>query len=272
LLYRILIDLKEAVAMKRKRVVALVLALGLTLLVTSVAGASGPPVKYDRWIECSDIGQFQYSYEVPGAPIGSWSAYGNTIDIYVRTYDWNLFSWRATSGIGAVIVKTESETLGQRSNVWLYDPQSTGDIGLYGPGQLDIHSATFCWTGAPVCADETAWAAGSRYVRRGNWATYTPYVAGQTVVLYAGQTQQAGTVTFSAPVDGMVTITIALNSGWSFADVAENVKIQDYATAPSGNPSPGLFTWKGTASGSSFSIAVPENNFYGVHVDVALCQ
>ncbi len=119
---------------------------------------------------------------------------------------------------------------------------------------------------------ETAWAAGSPYNpgdTGGNWATYTPYSGvPATVTLYAGQTMPAGTVHFSAPVGGVVTITISLNAGWRFYDDAENVKIQDYAAAPSGNPSPGQFDTKGDATGSPFSISVPQNNFYGVHVDV----
>lgn len=116
---------------------------------------------------------------------------------------------------------------------------------------------------------ETAWAAGLSYNEQGNWATYTPY-SGTTnsVTLYAGQTMNAGTVSFSAPVEGQVTITITLNSGWRFKAVSENVKIQDYATAPSGNPEPGQFDHKYHATGSSVSVDVPVNNFYGVHVDV----
>jgi hypothetical protein len=115
---------------------------------------------------------------------------------------------------------------------------------------------------------ETAWAAGIRYVNQGNWATYTPYVADSTVTLYAGQDMEAGMVHFSAVDGGNVTITITLNDGWRFKDVDENVKIQDYADAPSGNPSPGLFNTKDYAFESPFSIEVPANNFYGVHVDV----
>jgi len=114
--------------------------------------------------------------------------------------------------------------------------------------------------------DETAWAAGTRYVTRGNWATFTPYVPGSTVNLYAGQTMLAGTVYFSAPVDGWVTITITLTPPWEFAPVSENIKVQDYEFAPSGNPSPGLFAWKTTAPPAT--ITVPLNNFYGVHADV----
>ena len=92
-----------------------------------------------------------------------------------------------------------------------------------------------------------------------------------------GLTMEASTVDFSAPsapVDGVVTITITLNEGWRFYDDPENVKIQDYASAPSDKPSPGSFDWKDYATGSSFSIEVDENNFYGVHVDVEweLCE
>jgi hypothetical protein len=118
---------------------------------------------------------------------------------------------------------------------------------------------------------ETAWADGDPYnTDGGNWATYTPYSGAELddVILYAGQTMEAGTVDFSAPAGGLVTITITLNAGWRFYDNTENVKIQDYAEAPSGNPKPGQFDSKGYATGSPFSINVPENNFYGVHVDV----
>lgn len=125
----------------------------------------------------------------------------------------------------------------------------------------------------PDCETETAWAAGTRYVNPGNWATYTTYEgAYKEVVLFAGQTREAGLVEFSAPVNGLVTITITLNAGWSFQDVSENVKIQDYSDAPSGNPSIGLFDHKGTSNSSTFSIHVPVNNFYGVHADVQFCQ
>jgi hypothetical protein len=116
---------------------------------------------------------------------------------------------------------------------------------------------------------ESGWAAGTRYATKGNWATYTPYLAGSPVTLYAGKTMEAGTVAFSAvDGDGKVTITITLNPGWFFNNVSDNVKIQDYATAPSGNPSPGRFTSKGYATKSPFSIKVPSNKFYGVYVDL----
>lgn len=112
---------------------------------------------------------------------------------------------------------------------------------------------------------QTAWSAGDRFVQQGNWATYTAYNGTQsTVTLFAGQTLQAGTVTF-APENGQVRITITFNSGWSYQNVAENLKIQGYAVAPTGNPSPGNFANKFT---DEVSVLVPVASYYGVHLDV----
>ena len=132
--------------------------------------------------------------------------------------------------------------------------------------------------GGFLTCDNTAWAANGdqpgelRYQKPGNWATYVEYKGERrTVTLFAGQTVDIGTVTFSAPDDGFVTITIELNEFGAFQNVAENVKIQDYRRAPSGNPSPGGFDHKADvdANEKTFSIVVPENNYYGVHVDAS---
>jgi hypothetical protein len=117
-----------------------------------------------------------------------------------------------------------------------------------------------------VCyEDETAWAAGSRYVTQGNWATYTPYVANNPVNVFAGQNYLVGTVTFSEVVDGKVTITLAALNGARLQSVAESVKIQGYETAPSGNPAPGLFT---TYKGNETTVIVDAYAYYGIHLDV----
>ena len=122
--------------------------------------------------------------------------------------------------------------------------------------------------------DETAWAANGdvpgdlRYQNPGNWATYVEYNGSEkTVTLFAGQTTNIGTVTFSAPSNDKVTIKIELNEEGGFANISENVKIQDYKVAPSGNPAPGQFDHKADASGKTYEIEVPLNNYYGVHVD-----
>lgn len=147
-------------------------------------------------------------------------------------------------------------------------------------GQILIKSATECWglndpkfmftlpcAAKKVCYGdgETAWASGTRYVTRGNWATYTTYQNVATSVnLYAGQNKFAGTAAFSAPVAGKVTITITLNSEWTLQDVSNPIKVQNYSVAPTGNPSPGRFAFKG----SSLVVVVPADKFYGVHLDV----
>jgi len=115
---------------------------------------------------------------------------------------------------------------------------------------------------------ESSWAAGTRYVTKGNWATYTPYAAGTTVNLYAGQTMLSGTATFSAVVDGKVTITIKINDGWRFNNVLENIKIQGYSSTPAKtNPNPGSFANKYYASGTEVECVVPAAKIYGIHID-----
>lgn len=147
-------------------------------------------------------------------------------------------------------------------------------------GGLDIHNAHFnaCieYTLREMCemecsGSETGWATGPRYTTRGNWATYTPYAANSTVTIFAGQNNNAGTVQFSPVVNGEVTLTINLTGGWHFADANESLKIQDYASAPSGNPSPGQFAWKFNATGTGIIVTVPANNFYGIHLDLTHC-
>jgi hypothetical protein len=132
------------------------------------------------------------------------------------------------------------------------------------------YSTQCCDIEPEICQEfksETAWAAGDRFTQRGNWATYTTYVSDATVPLYAGQHHEAGTVHLSAPVDGQVSITIDLNDEWYFADASENVKIQDYAAAPGDSPAPGHFDHKFTATGQTIIEVVPQNYFYGIHVE-----
>jgi len=189
-----------------------------------------------------------------------------------------MIDWSVTGGTftGEIRVKGGPGYL-----TYVYEDGIAGDQGLYSPkneaGQwAEISHVTFCGYFTPdeqeeCWDDETAWAEGSRYVSKGNWAMYVPYDdTGMTVDILAGQTLKAGTATFSAPVDGEVTITINLNDGFRFAAVDENIKVQDYDQAPSGNPSPGLFAYKNTVGVDikSYTITVPENNFYGVHLDV----
>jgi hypothetical protein len=210
------------------------------------------------------------------------------------------FDWASDPyAIGAVVVQG-----GPNDNFFFYDPAVNSDTNLYPDGDLtdkskkeSISHISFCWnkTGDDgddddddpdeMCyEEETAWAANGvlpgeiGYINASQWATYVEYFGVEkTTTLFAGQTIPVGTATFSAPVDGWVTITIELVEGWVFYyDVADfeeddNLKVQDYEEAPEGNPAIGLFDWKesipfGSTTGS---IVVPANNYYGVHLDVA---
>lgn len=125
--------------------------------------------------------------------------------------------------------------------------------------------------------EETAWAAGKRYVDKGNWATYTTYEAGKTVNLIAGQdiNNPAGTVTFTT-IGEKIIIKIKLENIWLLQDVNEPIKIQGYnAEPPKVNPAPGQFTtYKGKANyieaDEAWVVEVPKFNYYGIHVDVLM--
>lgn len=202
----------------------------------------------------------------------------------------DVIAWQVMTGdivIKAVIVKGSNA-----SHIYNYGSGATSDSGLVAPVNASgkpagLSNITFCgddddddrvideiceWSG------ETAWADGDRYVRRGNWATYTSYQAGATVTVYAGQTVDVGTVEFGPVVDGKVEITITLKPGVRLAQeydedgnelgvAPEAVKIQGYGSAPSGNPAPGGFT---TYKGNELVITVDADAFYGIHLDVEI--
>jgi len=211
-----------------------------------------------------------------------------TVEVTVTSPDgYDVIAWEVVDGdiaIGQVIVKGSNA-----SHVYTYNPASKGDSGLVAPvnnstNPAGLSNITFCGTDDDddrtideICEyiGETAWAAGTRYVARGNWATYTAYSADSTVTLFAGQHHAVGTVSFSAVDSGQVTITIVLagarlapdydEDGNQLDTYGEVVKIQAYDVAPKGNPSPGLFT---TYKGAELTVTVPARAFYGIHLDV----
>lgn len=196
------------------------------------------------------------------------------------TFDWKSYPYP----IGAVVVQG-----GPMDNIFFYDSAVNSDTELYpfdsGTKKKEtISHISFCWNktdenGNDECyQEETAWAAGLPYVGANQWAMYVDYAGVEKEVdLLAGQYMDAGTVTFSAPVDGWVTITVNLKNGFVFYyDLADeedddNLKVQDYEFPPEGNPAIGKFDWKTFIPGGSTTgiIVVPENNYYGVHLDVA---
>ncbi len=204
---------------------------------------------------------------------------GNETDCVGSNVWWAVGSSATIDGnsfIGTVIANT-SISMTNTGNVSGTTNVSGRMLALNGAVTMVNSSINVCGTSVvvdpptdPICEgkDETAWSDGDRYVKRGNWATYTAYNGVEkTVTLFAGQTYDIGTVTFSAPINGFVTITINLNEFGAFQNTKENVKIEGYTKAPNKNPAPGKFSYKGHAEGSTYEIVVPSYNFYGVHVD-----
>jgi hypothetical protein len=123
---------------------------------------------------------------------------------------------------------------------------------------------------------DTAWVFGTRYVKKGNWAWYYTYEgADDYQPIYAGQIKLAGYATFSAvDENNEVTITIFLENGFVFfndpSTPYSNLHIQDYAVAPNTSPSPGLFDYHYAVPmySTQYSVTVPANNYYGIHLVV----
>lgn len=168
-----------------------------------------------------------------------------------------------------VVKVDESGSLIQSETAWGEGTRfvTKGNWGMY-----FSYTIQECIEDTPVASDcyqtETAWSAGDRYVSKGNWATYTTYTGGtQTVNIYAGQHNLAGTVTFTpATSTSKVNVSINLTDGWELNDDSESVKIQGYSSIPAAsNPAPGLFnTYKGTST----SLTLDMFNYYGIHLDV----
>lgn len=191
--------------------------------------------------------------------------------------------------LGAVVVKG-----GPNANVYTYDPPAVSD-GLLTPPintsgvPFNISHISFCWNdpNTEQCyEEETAWAVGDRYTQRGNWAMYVDSAACGLLpceyLLRADGGDGVGTIVGRASLnsngDGTNTISIALEGGAIFyydlgsMEADENLKVQSYDVAPSGNPKVGLFANKLTVpvGETSAAIVVPEANFYGIHLDVAV--
>jgi hypothetical protein len=241
--------------------------------------------------ECLQAGACEggYSWKIDAAaPNGEYNTntdmYDNTPTevnavITISNSDGKSFDWSISDGFAvcAVIVKA-----GQGAAVYSYT-DATSDNGLLSPknssGNIaDISHVTFCFKELDnLCyKQETAWAAGQKYVPKGNWATFTNYLGNEmTVNIYAAQTMLAGTVHFSAVVNGSVTIKVNLSNDFVFyydLIAKENLKVEGYSSVPpKTNPAPGLFTYKYVipVGSTSKEITVPYYPYYGIHLDVA---
>lgn len=284
--------------MKKSLIIAIIMMLVLTT--TAFAWTSvteGVDWKAgDAASECVQAGSTaDFAYKVDNSAVnGDYTDPDTDNTFTISNSNGYIFDWASNWPVETVIVKAST-----KANLFFYVPAAFSDTGLYSvikdqavydeSGNLitpakyyEISHVTFCYNEPDMCyEEETAWAEGARYVKKGNWAMYVDYYGVEkTVELIADYTNyvHAGTVTFSAPVDGKVTITVNLTGGAIFYyDLNDplyddNLKVQDYAKAPTKTPAPGLFAWKTHIATyeTTGSIVVPVNNFYGVHLDIAL--
>ena len=112
------------------------------------------------------------------------------------------------------------------------------------------------------------------YPGTSNWFMYTPYTTNK-VDLIAGQKYDAGDIYMArtgTTTNPTTTITVTLGSGFRFANVKENLKIQDFAKAPTKYLDPGSFKYKYTLpqSTTTYTATIPGNTapYYGIHASV----
>ncbi|HVM13145.1 MAG TPA: hypothetical protein VM287_02295, partial [Egibacteraceae bacterium] len=117
---------------------------------------------------------------------------------------------------------------------------------------------------------ETATGAGNTYPGSSNWFMFTPYTT-QKVDLIAGQHYDAGDI-YMSRANNQTTIRIELHDGFRWANVKENLKIQDFSTAPTSPFSAGKSKYKFTVDPSQRTVTVvipgTKATHYGIHADV----
>jgi hypothetical protein len=97
---------------------------------------------------------------------------------------------------------------------------------------------------------------------------YTAYTTAK-VNLIAGQNYDAGDI-FMTRSGGITSIRIVLHDGFRWADVAGNLKIHPFVSAPTASVAPGKFQYKWKVSGNTVTVQIPSTTakFYGIHGDV----
>ncbi len=120
------------------------------------------------------------------------------------------------------------------------------------------------------CQTETAWGGNTPGQGAAWWYYFDTTNGVNSQDIWAGQNMLAGNVTVTPNNDGTATISIMLNDGWQFQNVAEPVKIQGYNdnTLPTVRPAAGLFT---TYKGTALIVNVPLFSYYAIHLDVQKC-
>ncbi len=142
---------------------------------------------------------------------------------------------------------------------------------LTGPNTKLSKDATVKFTCTYPWRSETATGAGIRYPGTSNWFMYTGYNTTK-VDLIAGQNYDAGDI-YMTRSGGNTYIKVTLASGFRWANASQNLKIQDFAKAPTKYVQPGNFKYKFTVTPQStvtYTAKIPGDTakFYGIHADV----
>lgn len=285
----------SVIVMKAKRflsilIAILVLSISITALAATGSGVEPQLLNLTVGDAANEIAQTGcsagFAFKIDNSAINGTYPTGDGNTITITHSDGYSFDWQSNWPVTCVLVKAGKDFY----NAYFYPEGSYGDTGLCAPinpangKPFEISHVTFGYNEPNVCyREETAWAKGARYATKGNWAMYTDYNGVQkTVNLIAGGGNSVGTVVGTATLEpagaGYVKITIALTGGAIFyydvddPNLDDNVKIQGYDKAPSGNPAPGRFAFKAAvpANTTTYTIIVPANNFYGIHLDVAI--
>ena len=143
------------------------------------------------------------------------------------------------------------------------------------PAATKAKNVDYACVMGPVCVEdtecelriETAFGGdtGVNVGSPGAWFYYFDTSGDATQKIYAGQTKEVGTVTYTND-DGK--ITIVLTDGWELQDVDEPVKIQGYNDAPDSRPAAGHFEHKG----DELEVPVDPFDFFVIHLDVQICE
>lgn len=259
---------------------------------TDLTGALAVPLAPGESLECT------YSVPVDGAVTGFNEATATTlsggsystdepVDIVwgAPAVEHDATVWLSDSKAGALgsfaaADGNDSVTYNHTFNWGDYGKDNCGDktydntATLVGDGNVTIdtdNESVAVHVQCYVFQGETAWAAGTRYVPKGNWAMYVKYTSSPTTyMIKAGQSMDAGSATITTN-GSTVTVTVNLSNGWTFASgVGDDLKIQQYSsTPPQSNPAPGQFQWKTDCTGTTCTISgIPLAMYYGIHLDV----
>jgi hypothetical protein len=156
---------------------------------------------------------------------------------------------------------------------YLYTKTFTNTATLKGLNTNLSKSATVTLNCRYPWQSETATGFGTRYPGTSNWFMYTAYTTNK-VDLIAGQNYDAGDI-YMTRSGSYTYVKVTLASGFRWANMRENLKIQPFAKAPTSYVQPGNFKYKFTVTPQStvtYTAKVPNATplplYYGIHADV----